>query len=91
MTIRRRIFDFFLLSCITSTELMERSLYMRLSRKERLQARLHRLSCKGCVQYFVQTQTLHQALHAHFSEPNLPAEPNDALENRILAALDAEK
>ncbi len=39
------------LSCVRATELIEKKLHFRLSTKERLQLKMHKMMCDACSRY----------------------------------------
>lgn len=53
---------FLFLSCLKATRLIEKGLYIRLSRKEKIQLTLHKSMCHACRLYDKQTHILDDAL-----------------------------
>lgn len=47
----KKIMNIFFLSCLKATELIEKKFHFKLSIKEKLQLRVHKMMCKACTNY----------------------------------------
>jgi hypothetical protein len=47
----KKIMHILFLSCLRATELIEKKLHFKLSVKEKLQLRTHKMMCKACSNY----------------------------------------
>ena len=85
-----KMMNWLMLSCIKSTELMEKESIVGLSRKEKLQLRLHTSMCDGCRAYQKQSalidKLLKNKLGSEFTEIVTEIE-NNPLKDRILLNL----
>ena len=63
------------LSCLKATELIEKKLHFRLSGKEKLQLKLHKMMCDACSSYEKQSIFLEKGISLNqkkdFSEEDL--------------------
>lgn len=63
------------LSCLKATELIEKKLHFRLSVKERMQLKMHKMMCDACTSYEKQSKFLEKGISFHqtdgFSEDEL--------------------
>jgi hypothetical protein len=63
------------LSCLKATELIEKKLHFRLSGREKLQLKMHKLMCDACTSYEKQSLFLEKGISWHqrndFSEDEL--------------------
>ena len=57
-----RIIQIILLSCLKTTELVEKKFHFKLSFKEKLQLKLHLASCDICMKYSKQSQLIEEGL-----------------------------
>lgn len=53
------------LSCLKATELIEKKLHFRLSGKERLQLKMHKMMCEACTSYEKQSLFLEKGISLH--------------------------
>lgn len=47
----KKIMHILFLSCLKATELIEKKFHFKLSIKERLQLKIHKMMCKACTKY----------------------------------------
>jgi len=47
----KKLMHILFLSCIKATELIEKKIYFKLSLKEKLQLKIHKLMCDACSNY----------------------------------------
>ena len=47
----RKIMHILFLSCLKATELIEKKFHFKLSIKERLQLKMHKMMCEACTKY----------------------------------------
>lgn len=72
--------------CQDYTMDMERSIFERLSLKERIGIRFHTAICKDCRQYFIDSKTIDQLLIKRFKDIRtytFTEEEKDQLKDRI--------
>lgn len=55
------------LSCLKATELIEKKMHFRLSARERLQLKMHKMMCSACSLYEKQSTTIENGLSSTFS------------------------
>lgn len=67
-----KIIKFFFLSCLKATELIEKKSNFRLSFKERLQLKVHKMICDACKSYENQSTLIDEKI-AHYYKQNLPS------------------
>ena len=60
----KKIMHILFLSCLKATEIIEKGLHFRLSRKEKLRLRMHKMMCDACRRYEKQSLFLDNALKA---------------------------
>ena len=53
------------LSCLRATELIEKQLYFKLSKKEKLQLKMHKMMCDACSRYEKQNIFLEKGISLH--------------------------
>ena len=53
------------LSCLKATELIEKKFYVKLSFKEKLQLKLHKMMCDACSMYEKQSSILEKGMELH--------------------------
>ena len=58
----KKLMNIFFLSCYKATELIERKLNFKLSVKERIQLKMHKMMCSACTLYEKQSTFLEQGL-----------------------------
>ncbi len=59
------------LSCLKATEMIEKRLHFRLSFKEKLQLKVHKLMCDACQRYEKQSVILDKGIARGFKEIQL--------------------
>ena len=71
----KKIMHILFLSCLKATELIEKKLHFRLSGKEKLQLKLHKMMCDACSSYEKQSIFLEKGISLSqkkdFSEEDL--------------------
>ncbi len=68
-----------LLSCLKATEIIEKGLHFRLSWKEKLQLKAHKMMCDACSRYEKQSLFLDKAIKScHDFDPGKDIEPAKA-------------
>lgn len=58
----KKLMNILFLSCFKATELIEKKLNLRLSAKERMQLKMHKLMCSACTLYEKQSTLLEEGL-----------------------------
>ena len=58
----KKLKNIFFLSCYKATELIEKKLNFRLSAKERMMLKMHKMMCSACTLYEKQSTFLEQGL-----------------------------
>ena len=58
----KKFMNILFLSCYKATELIEKKLNFRLSAKERMQLKIHKMMCSACTLYEKQSTFLEQGL-----------------------------
>jgi len=58
----KKIMHILFLSCLKATELIEKKLHFKLSAKEKLQLRVHKMMCDACTNYEEQNIIIEKAL-----------------------------
>ena len=61
----KKIMQFLFLSCLKATELIEKNLHFKLSFKEKLQMKVHKMMCDACTHYEKQTVFLEKGIAAN--------------------------
>ena len=61
----KKLMHILLLSCLKATELIEKRFYFKLSFKERLQLKLHKMVCDACSNYEKQSLVIEKAIGLH--------------------------
>ncbi|MCK9638814.1 MAG: hypothetical protein M0R39_02815 [Prolixibacteraceae bacterium] len=61
----KKLMHILLLSCLKATELIEKRFFFKLSFKERLQLKLHKMVCDACSNYEKQSMLLEKAIGLH--------------------------
>ena len=71
----KKLMNRLFLSCLKATELIEKSLHFRLSAKEKLQLKMHKMMCDACSMYEKQSIFLDKGIslsqEKEFSEDEL--------------------
>lgn len=79
-----------MISCIKSTELMEKRNLVGLNLYEKINLTLHKSMCDACTTYEKQSKLIEKFLHKHIhdvSESEIPVLPNNDLKERINSKL----
>ena len=79
-----------MISCIKSTELMEKRNLVGLNPYEKINLFLHKSMCDACTTYEKQSRLIEKFLHKHIhdvSESEIPVLSNNDLRERINAKL----
>lgn len=84
----RSIKNFFLVSCLKATELIEKNFYFKLSFSERLQLKVHKSMCKACALYDKQSALIEKGISRHIKKEDLKIDI-EALKARIHQLLES--
>lgn len=87
MSIMKRIMHILFLSCLKATELIEKKLHFRLSFKEKLQLKIHKLMCEACQRYEKHSELLDKGIANALKEIQLDDSMDD-LKIRIVKSLE---
>jgi hypothetical protein len=66
----KKLMHILFLSCLKSSELIEKKLHFRLSFRERMQLKIHKMMCDACTMYEKQSIILEKGVEHWFS--NMP-------------------
>ena len=58
----KKIMQFLFLTCLRATELIEKNLHFKLSYKEKLQLKVHKMMCDACSTYEKQNISIEKAI-----------------------------
>jgi hypothetical protein len=58
----KKIMHFFFLSCFKATELIEKKIHLKLSVKEKIQLKTHKMMCAACTKYEKQSILLEKSI-----------------------------
>lgn len=58
----KKIMHILFLSCLKATELIEKKFHFKLSLRERLQLKTHKMMCEACTKYEKQSAMLEQGI-----------------------------
>ncbi|MBW6479649.1 MAG: hypothetical protein K0B37_09495 [Bacteroidales bacterium] len=58
----KKLMNILFLSCLKATELIEKKLYFKLSVKEKMQLKMHKMMCDACTNYEKQSMLMDHAL-----------------------------
>ncbi len=61
----KKIMHFLFLSCLKATELIEKQFQVKLSFKEKIQLKLHKMMCDACSIYEKQSTFIEHSIEAH--------------------------
>jgi hypothetical protein len=84
----KKLMHILLLSCYRATELIEKRFYFKLSAKESLQLRLHKMMCGACSKYEKQSDLIEKGIANQQKKP-IPAVDVEVLQNKIMKNIDA--
>lgn len=62
---KHKIMHLLFLSCFKATELIEKKFHFKLSFKEKIQLKLHKMMCDACNNYEKQSEVIEEGLKAH--------------------------
>lgn len=58
----KKIMHILFLSCLKATELIEKKFHFKLSIKEKLQLKMHKMMCEACTKYDKQSSLLERGI-----------------------------
>lgn len=58
----KKIIRMLFLSCLKATELIEKKFHFKLSTKEKLQLKMHKMMCEACTKYDKQSSLLEKGI-----------------------------
>lgn len=64
----KKLMNILILSCLKATELIEKKLHFKLSYKEKLQLKVHKMMCDACRLYEKQSALLEKAIEKQQEE-----------------------
>ncbi len=71
----KKLMHILILSCLKATELIEKKINFRLSRKEKIQLKAHKMMCSACTNYekhsLLIEKGLKKSMHPDFSQEDL--------------------
>ncbi|MDT8402261.1 MAG: hypothetical protein RQ743_11250 [Bacteroidales bacterium] len=70
----KKLMHILFLSCFKATELIEKKFHVRLSVKERLQLRMHKMMCSACTRYEKQSAILDKGIAIDSTKEYSPEE-----------------
>lgn len=79
-----------MISCIKSTELMEKKIFVGLTSKEKINLFFHKSMCDACTAYQKQTILMEKLLFKHIhsnNEEHITESENKDLKERIISKL----
>ncbi|MBE0638730.1 MAG: hypothetical protein IH598_09425 [Bacteroidales bacterium] len=79
----KKLIHILFLSCIKATELIEKNFHFKLSRKEKMQLRIHTIMCDACKCYENQSAFLEKAIAASLHKELIDSELKEAKEKII--------
>lgn len=62
----KKLMHFLFLSCLKASELIEKKFHFKLSFKERLQLKLHKMMCSACTLYEKQSTLLEKGIENQY-------------------------
>lgn len=78
----KKIIHIFFLSCLKATELIEKKLLFKLSVKEKLQLKMHKLMCEACTKYEKQSIIIEKGIET-LDKSKVPTIDIEALKTKI--------
>lgn len=66
----KKIMHILFLSCMKATELIEKKMHFKLSRKEKLQLKAHKMMCDACSRYEKQSEVIEKGISS-MEEPDI--------------------
>ena len=71
----KKLMHILFLSCLKATELIEKKISFKLSRKEKIQIKAHKMMCSACTNYekhsLLIEKGLEKSMHPDFSQEDL--------------------
>jgi len=67
----KKIMHILFLSCLKATELIEKKLYYKLSFREKMQLKMHKMMCDACTNYEDQSIILDHAMQKGANPENI--------------------
>jgi hypothetical protein len=78
------------LSCFKATELIEKKLHFRLSARENIQLKVHKMMCEACSRYEKQSTFLEKGMATLPKKESIQVDM-EQLKHRIAAKLESDK
>ena len=81
---------FLMLSCLKTTELVEKKNFSGLSLKEKVQLSIHKRMCGACAEYEKQSKFIDNFMKRHIhniDDAGIPQSQNDELKEKIKSKL----
>ncbi len=78
---------FLFLSCLKATELIEKKFHFKLSDKEKIQLKIHKLMCDACKTYEKQSEIIEEGIKAHYHHHHSDEIDAEQLKKQIQAKL----
>jgi len=82
----KKIMHILFLSCLKASELIEKDFHLRLTFREKLQLRMHKMMCRNCSRYGNQSQLLENGIRNLHKKEALAVDFKK-LEERIIQKL----
>jgi len=82
----KKLMHFLFLSCKKASELIEKKMQFRLSAKEKMQLKMHKMMCNACSLYEIQSKLLEKSLEEHL-KGELKEKEMKELKNKINKSL----
>ncbi len=79
--------SFLLLSCLKATELIEKKFHFRLTLTEKMQLEMHKLMCKACSMYEVQSEIIEEGIKKHLNNKTSGDTDTEKLKEKIKVKL----
>jgi hypothetical protein len=86
----KKLMHILFLSCLKATELIEKKFYFKLTVREKLQLKLHKMMCNACTNYEHQSIILDKAMHAA-SKHDVVVMDLDAFKKDVIRKLEKSK
>ncbi len=62
----KKLMHILFLSCLKASELIEKKFHFRLSFKEQMQLKMHKMMCSACTIYEKQSKVLDKSIEHHY-------------------------
>lgn len=62
----KKLMHILFLSCLKASQLIEKKFHFKLSFKERLQLKMHKMMCSACTMYEKQSKVLDKSIKHHY-------------------------